>query len=262
MPAWALCSTWPVASWPGVVLAGYGSPASTTAAAVLAAQVGAGACRAGVSTLAVTGTGTASAKPDVLTVVVDVSVTGATASGALSDDNAKSASVISTLTRGGVAVRDVQTSNDTLQPRYGEGNPPPVVGYQVTNTITAKLRRFSTAGALVDAVVGAAGDAARLDSLTFSLSDQRQLQDRARGAAVDQARSHAGAMAAAAGEHLGPICSVSDQSQPAFPQPLQAFASSAATAAPPVALAAGTQQASAQVKMVYSLTTAAVANPR
>jgi uncharacterized protein YggE len=241
----------------GALLAACSSsaPASTEQSAqVTAARIAGATCHSGAARLTVNGSGTASGAPDVLTVVLDVSVTGDSAASALDDDNARSAAVISTYTRGGVASRQIQTSNVTIQPQYNFGNPPAIVGYQVTNTITAQLHDFATAGALIDRVVSAAGDAVRLDSLTFSRTNTNALDDQAREQAVAQARSHAEAMARASGERLGPICSLSDQSQ-AVPAPYfrGAAASTAEGDVAGVALAAGTQQATAQVTMVYSL---------
>jgi uncharacterized protein len=219
-----------------------------------ATTVSASTCPSGASRLTVDGAGTATGAPNELTAVLDVSVTQPSAAGALGADNATSASVISTLTRGGVPSADIQTTNVSLQPQYG-GVPVTITGYQVTNTITAQLDDFATAGTLVDDVVTAGGDAMRIDSLTFSLTDLRRIEDGARTSAVSQARSHAVAMAAAAGDKLGPICSVSDTTQ--APNPYVSFGdqASAALNGPAVALAAGTQQATAQVTMVYSLVT-------
>jgi hypothetical protein len=89
--------------------------------------------------------------------------------------------------------------------------------------------------------------------LTFSIEDPRKIEDKARTDAVHQAVSHAQSMAQAAGERLGPVCSLSDDSSPSYfnPGPLHAAASSAAAA--PVPLQAGTQQVSAQVTLVYAL---------
>lgn len=242
----------------GAVLTACGSSSSDPPAQVTVARIAGATCRSGAARLTVNGSGTATGAPNVLTVMVDVSVTGDSAASALGDDNARSAAVISTYTHGGVASRQIQTSDVTIQPQYDFGNPPRIVAYQVTNTITAQLHDFSTAGVLIDRVVSAAGDAVRLDSLTFSLTNTNGLDDRARAQAVTEARSHAEAMARASGESLGPICSLSDQSE-AVPSPYLrgAAASSAQADLPGVALAAGTQQSTAQVTMVYSLVPAA-----
>jgi uncharacterized protein len=211
------------------------------------------ACGGTAPRLTVQGAGIASGTPDLLTLTADVSVSDPTAQGALADDSTRTAAVMAALTRSGVATADLQTTGLTVQPNYVlRDNTTVLAGYSVDNTVVAKLRDFSSAGAAIDEVVAAAGDATRIDSLTFSIEDPRGLQDRARQDAVRQAVSHAAAMAAAAGERLGPVCSLSDDSATSVPSSYQR-ALGDNVAAPSVPLRAGTQQASAQVSIVYAL---------
>ena len=177
------------------------------------------------------GTGNASATPDLLTVSVDIDVTEPSAQASLVDDNSKAAAVIAALKQGGVAAKDIQTSDVSIQPNYSLTGT--ITGYEMTNTLTAQLHDFSTAGSVIDAVAAAAGNAARIDSLTFSIQDPRQIEDRARNDAVHQAVSHARSMAAAAGERLGPVCSLTDDSSPDYAQPSPRGAAIAAGAWPP-----------------------------
>jgi len=203
--------------------------------------------------LTVQGTGNASATPDVLTVSVDISVTDPSAQASLVDDNRRADAVTAALKQGGVADKDIQTSNVSIEPDYNATGA--ITGYVMTNTLTAKLHDFSTAGSVIDALTAAAGNATRLDSLTFSIQDPRSIEDTARTDAVHQAVSHARSMAQAAGERLGPVCSLSDDT----PLPVDygfgdaLHASAALPAASPVPLQAGTQQVSAQVTLVYAL---------
>ncbi len=98
----------------------------------------------------------------------------------------------------------MQTANLAISPQY---NLKGVITARVTNTLTAVLRNFTTAGSTVDAIAGAAGEASRIDPLNFSVEDTRGLEDQARTDAVHQAVSHARSMAQAAG-------SASDRSAP------------------------------------------------
>jgi uncharacterized protein YggE len=205
--------------------------------------------------LTVQGTGLSVGTPNILTVSVGINVTDATATEALGDDNTRVAAVTGVLTQGGVAAKDVQTSGLSINPQYNSKGV--ITGYQVTNTLTAVLRNFTTAGTMIDSIAGAAGNAIRLDSLAFSVEDTRGQEDKARTDAVHQAVSHAQSMALAAGERLGPVCSLSDQTQTQLYN--QNFGDDAATAsgvekaAAPVPLEAGSQQETAQVTMVYAL---------
>lgn len=211
-------------------------------------------CSSSAPKLTVQGTGDASATPDLLTVSVDISVTDPTAQASLVDDNKRADAVTAVLEQGGVADKDIQTSNVSIDPDYSSTGA--ITGYVMTNTLTANLHNFSTAGSVIDALTAAAGNATRLDSLTFSLQDPRAIEDQARTDAVHQAVSHARSMAQAAGERLGPVCSLSDDT----PLPVYygfgndvAHSSAAVPSASPVPLQAGTQQVTAQVTLVYAL---------
>jgi uncharacterized protein len=205
--------------------------------------------------LTVQGTGLATGTPNLLTAQVGISVTDGSATAALADDDNRAATVTGLLTKGGVAPADVQTSDVSISPQYDDHGD--ITGYQVSNTLTAKLRNFADAGSLIDAIAGAAGNAIRLDSLTFSVEDTRALEDQARSDAVHQGVSHAQSMALAAGERLGPVCSLTDNSQTNSYQPYQFGLGQASAAGPDNAAALplepGSQQESDQVTMVYEL---------
>jgi uncharacterized protein YggE len=221
------------------------APAASGAASVSAA------CASSAPKLTVQGTGNASATPDLLTLTVDIAVTEPSAQASLVDDNSKASTVTAVLKQGGVAAKDIQTSNVSIEPQYSAAGA--ITGYQMTNTLTAQLRDFSTAGSVVDALTAAAGNATRIQSLTFSIEDPRTIEDAARTDAVNQAVSHARSMAQAAGEKLGPVCSLTDDSTPDYGPP--GYQNLGAAAAPEAALPLqpGTQQVSAQITLVYAL---------
>jgi hypothetical protein len=226
-----------------LALAGSGSSSASTIS-------DGAACSGAASKLTVQGTGMASGTPNLLTISVGIDVTDSSAQLSLADDNSKASAVTAALKQGGVLDKDVQTSNLQLEPRYNSKGA--ITGYEVTDTLTAELRDFSSAGTVIDAVAGAAGDAVRINSLTFSMADSRGIEDQARTDAVHQAVSHARSMAQAAGEWLGPVCSLSDNSPVGSVSPDERFGLSAASSAA-VPVEPGTQQASAQVTMVYAL---------
>ncbi|MGH9092261.1 MAG: SIMPL domain-containing protein [Acidimicrobiales bacterium] len=210
------------------------------------------ACGSDAPELTVHGTGLATGTPDVLTLTLAVDVSGPSAQTALAGDNGSTAAVIGSLAGDGVARRDIQTTGLSVQPNYDKTGA--LTGYGVSNSVVARLHDLSTAGQVVDAAAGAAGNAVRINSLAFSIQDPRRLQDRARQDAVRQAVSHAGTMALAAGEHLGPVCSLTDNSSLSPGTHFSANAAAGAALAPTsVPLQVGTQQASAQVTLVYAL---------
>jgi len=194
----------------------------------------------------------ATGTPDLLTVSVGIDVTDSSAQASLADDNSKATAVTAALQQGGILDKDVQTSNLSINPHYNISGA--ITGYEVTNTLTANLHNFTTAGAVIDALASAAGNAVRVNSLTFSMQDPRGMEDQARTDAVHQAVSHAKSMAEAAGDRLGPVCSLSDQTPTGYVSPdLNSQGAYASASAANVPLEAGTQQASAQVTIVYGL---------
>jgi uncharacterized protein YggE len=232
-----------------LVIAGCNSSTTSTADAP--------SCVPGSARLTVQGTGLATGTPDTLTVDVEISVTEATAQQALADDNVKAAAVVAAFTAGGVTKPDIQTTGLSVQPNYtfADGSEQ-LTGYGVDNTVTAMITNLTTAGDVLDAVSAAAGDAGQIGSATYSIRDPRNLEVQARTDAVHQAVSHAQTMAAAADERLGPVCSLTDTTPTTqFTPEFNAAAGTVEKAAlpAPVPLEAGSQQANAQVTIVYSL---------
>jgi hypothetical protein len=212
-------------------------------------------CTPNAARLTVQGTGLATGTPNIITVVVTISTTDATAQAALADNNGKAAAVIAAFSAGGVTKPHVQTTDLTLQPNYSFVNgAEELTGYGVNDMVTATFTDLAEAGNTIDAVSGAAGNAGQINSVSFSINDPRAVQDEARTDAVHQAVSHARAMAASAGERLGPVCSLTDSTPappvvPTYNSTAQVQMAGAST----VPLEAGSQQANAQVTMVYGL---------
>lgn len=237
-----------------LVVGGAGLGLALSAGATTRAATPAG-CGSAQPHLTVQGTGQAEGTPDVLTAVFGFSTTAASASAALSQDNGEVNQALLALSANGVPRADVQTTGLTLAPQYVYPNGVQTRnGYAATNTVTAILREPKTAGGAVDAVVNATGDAATINSLQFSFANPAHVEDRARAKAVHQAVAHAAAMAAAAGRRLGPVCSLTDNTQPSPEAPYGnagfAPSSNQATAVP---LEPGSQTETDQVTMVYAL---------
>jgi hypothetical protein len=237
--------------------AAYGVGVASTGTAAATPSAAQASCATSAPHLTVQGSGQGSGTPDVLTAVFGFSTTAGSSAAALSQNNAKVALALQALSANGVAARDMQTTGLNLSAQYAYPHGvATLTGYQATQTVSAALRHPSTEGAAIDAVVNATGNAAQIDSLTFSFANPGAVQDKARTAAVHEAVAHAQAMAAAAGRKLGPVCSLTDNTQPASPGSNQSFNGldtlpAAGTAAIP--LAPGTQLESDQVTMVYAL---------
>jgi len=181
-----------------------------------------------------------------------VTIGASTAAGALAQDSARANALIASLRQGGVGDADMQTSLLSIQPTYSGGNQPVLTGYQASNEVTVKLHDLGGAGSLIDQAAKAAGNAIHIDSIAYSLVDDRSLMDQARKEAVARATAQAASMAAGDGIRLGPLCSVTDVAPPGYASGAGGAAAGSPggfSTLPPIE--AGTQQLSAQVTAVF-----------
>ena len=153
--------------------------------------------------------------------------------------------VIAALKRAGIADRDIQTSNLSLNPVYAQQRPRPdgtmepeqplIIGYQVSNTVSVRQRKLGEFGQVIDTLVSAGAN--QVNGPSFQIDNPDEALDEARTEAVAKARSRASLYARAAGLKVLRILSISESGGYA-PQPMmmntRAMASDAG-GAPPVA---------------------------
>jgi uncharacterized protein len=201
--------------------------------------------------ITVTGTGMVTGTPNQLTLTMGVQVNGASVDSALQQANQAETRVTAALRALGVAAADIQTSGLYIQPNYGSSAQTPN-GYGVSESLTATLVNIATAGTQIQAAVRAGGNATTVDGVSLDLTDTSGLLATARARAVADARAKAAQYAQALGQQLGPVVSISDQTQaPSGPVPLAANA--AAGRASSVPISPGSQQLSISVTVVYAL---------
>ncbi len=80
-----------------------------------------------------------------------------------------------------------------------------LIGYQVTNTLTVKVRDLDDMGGIIDGVTEAAGDLIRINRVNFTIEDTKPLQTQAREEAIADLLAKANAMARLAGVELGKL---------------------------------------------------------
>ncbi len=162
--------------------------------------------------ITVSGQGVITVIPDLARISIGVSTQNKTAAAALRANNGAMNEVIGNMKRAGIAARDMQTSNLTVQPRqqrYRDGRPPKVTGYFVSNQLRLTVRRLNQLGALLDDLVAAGAN--QIHGITFEVSNAGKMRDAARGSAVEDARRKAELYAKAAGARLGEIVSITEQ---------------------------------------------------
>jgi uncharacterized protein YggE len=154
--------------------------------------------------ISVSGTGTVLGEPDIALVTLGVEADADSVGEARTRAAEAMDGMIAALKDGGVADEDLQTTSFSVQPRYDYTNGrATLLGFTVTNRVTAKIRNIDDTGDLVDAAIVAGGNLARVDNLVFTIDDSTALQEEARRKAVADARSRAETLADAGGVELG-----------------------------------------------------------
>jgi uncharacterized protein YggE len=198
----------------------------------------------------VTGEATVSVAPDMVVIRIGVSSQGKTAREA-NDANAKQmTAVMAAIKDAGIAERDMQTSRLSLQPQYDPNRNAParLLGFQVSNQLTIKIRDLAKVPGILDRAIGAGAN--EMSGIEFAVSEQSKLLDQARGEAIADAHRKAELYARAAGAKVGPVMEIAEAgAAPPLAYPLKAMRAGAA-----VPVAPGEQTLRVVVSVSYELT--------
>lgn len=204
-------------------------------------------------TITVTGTGTAEAPPDLLTISVGVECRRDSVGAAYAGAGTASAAVSGALRQHGVADADLRTSGLNVRPeliwRDGEGQR--VAGYVASSILTVRLRDVAAASAVIAAVVDAGGDDVRLNGLELGFADESAVMARAREAAWQDAVAAAEQFASLASARLGAVVSIAEHPLSSGPVPVARL--ERAMAADTVSVEAGHASVGAGVAVVWEL---------
>jgi uncharacterized protein YggE len=153
----------------------------------------------------VTGTGKVAVVPDVAVLSLGVQVQMDTLEAAQQQAADSMDAIMSALDSYNIDEKDIQTSNYSIYPvwNWDKDNNRVLVGYNVTNTVTVKVRNTDDAGAVIDAVVTAGGEYTVVNSIYFTVDDPESYYDLAREAAMTNAMEKAAQMAELSGVALG-----------------------------------------------------------
>lgn len=209
--------------------------------------------------MTINGEGFVMAKPDMASLSVGVIAQGKTAAEASEENTRRMATLFAALKELGIQDADIQTTNYYVGPRYAlpdparPGGESQIVGYDVTNTVTVKVRDLKKLGAAIDRFVGVAQGANSLSGLSFEFANPEPLMDEARKKAVGDAKRKAELYASAAGLTLGPIQAISEAGA-YTPMPMFVRAEmSMAKAAADVPISQGENRVSANVSITWEL---------
>src|SRR3972149_2589470 len=144
--------------------------------------------RAAEKLVTVVGEATVAVAPDSAVIRIGATSQGKTARDA-SDANARQmTSVLAAIKDAGIADRDVQTSRLSLQPQYdaNKSGTARLLGFQVTNQLTIKIRDVAKMPGILDRAIGAGAN--EISGIEFVVSQQGKLLDQARDDAIADAR--------------------------------------------------------------------------
>jgi uncharacterized protein YggE len=208
-----------------------------------------------VPSITVVGTGEASAKPDMAQVQVGVTTQSETAAAALKANSTAIEALFKVLENRKIDKNDIQTSNFNVHPVYKPNQPgvetaPTIIGYQVTNQVSVKVRDLAQLGAVLDEVI--VKGANQIHGVSFSKAEPSPIQDQARLKALADARRKAELYAGAAGVEIGKVLLI-QEATPHVPMPQMFGGDMAMRAESSVPVAPGQQTYHASITVTYSI---------
>lgn len=209
-------------------------------------------------TISVSGTGQASAQPDVAVVTIGVTTEAQEAGEALTENSVQMTAVIAALKEGGVQAKDIRTQTIRLSPRYeqpprtagGAQKPAELVGFMASNVVEARVRELGGLGDLLDAAVQAGGN--QIQGIRFEIEDTSELLVQARDAAWLDAQDKAQQLADLADAELGAALTIQEFSR--TPRPYEgARVMAMDMAAASVPIEAGEQSVQIEVQVTWQM---------
>jgi uncharacterized protein len=206
--------------------------------------------------ITVGGTAKVSGTSDTLLLDLSVVATASSVSEALASANLSADAVQTSLLGDGVAKKDLQTSGLNIQPNYdySTSGTPRLTGYQVSESVSAKLRDLGRAGDAIGKAVSAGGNAVRVNGISLDLQDSGALVSSARDKAFADAKAKAEQYAKDAGRTVGDVVSITEDVAASSPIPMPYAAGlSASTDKASVPIQPGSQDVSVSVTVVFAM---------
>ena len=206
------------------------------------------------TTITLTGKGTVDHAPDVAMISLGVQVEAKTAAEAMTQQAEKMNGVFAAVKAAGIADRDMQTGQLSLNPVYEYPNNarPRLTGYQASNQLNIKVRKLDQLGKTLDAVVKGGGNT--INGVSFSIDKPEQFQDDARVSAIKDAAARAELYAKAVGYKVKRIVTISEQDYFPQPVPMMAMRMQQDQTAASTPVAAGEVTLTQTVNVVFELT--------
>jgi uncharacterized protein YggE len=174
--------------------------------------------------ITVTGVGTSTVTPDAVRFFASVSVVAKSNKEALASASKSATAVRGALRDNGIATKDIKTSSLTVYPEYNytQDRGQELLGYRATQSFTVVIRKADNAGVVIDAAVSAGGDLLQVNGIAPFLLNGAAATEKAREAAVADARARANSYAKYLGASLGRVISLTEVNAPVYNFPIMA----------------------------------------
>jgi uncharacterized protein YggE len=219
------------------------------------------------NTISVSGQGEVFAVPDIATFSITVHEEGTDVATAQTQATKKNNDILAYLRAQGIEDKDIKTENYSVNPRYEwqqaetcrAGYCPPgkqvLLGYDVDQTLTVKVRDTKKAGDILTGVGGLG--ASQVSGLSFTIDDDDALQAEARAKAIAEAQQKAEALAKDLGVTLVRIVGFNEDSgQPYYYAKREVMTmamDSAAGATPAPEIPTGENKITSNVQVTYEI---------
>ena len=212
----------------------------------------------------VTGTGSINLAPDITFVRLGVEATSPSVTDARDEAATAMEAVVTAVKENGLTDEDIQTTSFNIWPQYQyqevvnngvRSNVRVLSGYTVSNDVVIKVRDLDSVGTIIDDVVDAGGDAARINGIDFSIEDPGAYTAGLREEAVSAAIENAEHFATLTDVTLGRLIYVTEVGNEPVVQGIaesRAFALPAA-AAPPTGISGGSLDLTLTVRAGFAI---------
>lgn len=214
----------------------------------------------GSTLLSVSAEGKSTRTPDLAVFSAGVTSQGKTAVDAMSANAAAMNKVFAALKKAGIADKDMQSSNISLNPVYGQPVIGPngqvveearIVGYQANNSVSVKQRDLKGFGKVLDALVQAGAN--NVNGPSFQMENADAAMDEARVTAMKKARARAELYAKAAGLRVVRVVSISEGGGYQPPMPVMYAKAAMMADAAPTPVAVGEVEMGVSVSVQFEL---------
>lgn len=209
----------------------------------------------------VTGEGEVQAAPDMAILDLSVLREAKTAREALTDNNKAMSKVLGAMKEAGIEDRDLQTSGVNIQPTYTYPNDknglkaPKIIGYNVTNGLTVRVRDLNKVGDLLDKSIDLGVN--QSGGLRFVNDDPSKALMDARKKAMENSMEKAKILTETAGAKVGRVLEITEYVNNGRPMPMartKMIAMAAEPASDSVPLSAGENSYNVNVTVKFEIT--------